>query len=84
MWNMNAARPEHPLTFYRCHMFYGKRLCDFPDGLPKWSGLSGQSDLIEDSPPEAIKKRKREVEEEEKEKEKEEKDGKSEKKSGKK
>jgi hypothetical protein len=57
-------------------MFYGKRLYDFPDGLPKWSGLSGDSDLIEDSPPEAIKKRKREVEE----KGKEEKDGKSEKK----
>ncbi|EPE33858.1 Mss4-like protein [Glarea lozoyensis ATCC 20868] len=59
-----------------CHMFYGKRLYDFPDGLPKWSGLSGDSDLIEDSPPEAIKKRKREVEE----KEKEDEEGKSEKK----
>lgn len=57
-------------------MFYGKRLVDFPDGLPKWTGLSGDSDLIEDSPPEAIKKRKREKEE----KEKEEKEGKSEKK----
>jgi hypothetical protein len=38
---------------------------DIPDGKPKWTGLSDSSDLIEDSPPEAIKKRKREVEEEE-------------------
>jgi hypothetical protein len=45
-------------------MFYEKRLVDIPDGLPKWSGMSGKSDLIEDSPPEAVKKRKREVEEE--------------------
>jgi len=45
-------------------MFYEKRLVDIPDGLPKWSGMSGKSDLIEDSPPEAVKKRKREVKEE--------------------
>jgi hypothetical protein len=49
----------------RCHMFYEQRLVDIPDGLPKWSGMSGKSDLIEDSPSEAVKKRKREVEEEE-------------------
>jgi hypothetical protein len=48
----------------RCHMFYEKRLVDIPDGLPKWSGMQGKSELIEDSPPEAIKKRKREMEEE--------------------
>ncbi|KAG0646421.1 hypothetical protein D0Z07_7356 [Hyphodiscus hymeniophilus] len=48
-----------------CHMFYEQRLVDIPDGKPKWSGMSGQSDLIEDSPADAIKKRKREVEEEE-------------------
>lgn len=24
----------------RCHMFYGQRVIDIPDGLPKWSGLS--------------------------------------------
>jgi hypothetical protein len=47
----------------RCHMFYGKRLLDIPDGLPKWSGMSGKSGLIEDSPPEEVKKRKREIEE---------------------
>jgi len=38
---------------------------DIPDGLPKWSGMSDQSDLIADSPEEDKKKRKRDVEEEE-------------------
>jgi hypothetical protein len=45
-------------------MFYEERVVDIKDGLPKWSGMSDSSDLIEDSPPEAIKKRKREVDEE--------------------
>ena len=44
-------------------MFYKQRLVDILDGLPKWSGMSGESDLIEDSPPDAISKRKREMEE---------------------
>jgi hypothetical protein len=52
-------------------MFYTQRLVDIPDGKPKWSGMSGQSDLIEDSPEEEVKKRKREIEVE-----KEERDGK--------
>ena len=58
-----------PLTQVRCHMFYGQRVIDVPDGLPKWSGLSDSSDLIEDSPQEAIdeyKKKKEEKEEKEK------------------
>jgi hypothetical protein len=50
----------------RCHIFYEKRVVDIPDGLPKWSGMQGKSDLIEDSPAEDVKKRKREIEEEEK------------------
>lgn len=52
----------------RCHMFYGQRVMDIPDGLPKWSGLSNESDLIEDSPPELVREieRKREAEREEK------------------
>jgi len=50
-----------------CHMFYGKRLVDIKDGLPKWTGLDGKSELIEDSPPEMVRKRKREIEEEEEE-----------------
>jgi hypothetical protein len=40
-------------------MFYSQRLLDIPDGKPKWSGLSGESELIEDSPSEAMEKRKR-------------------------
>lgn len=52
-------------------------MVDIPDGKPKWTGLDGQSDLIEDSPQEAIdelkRKRKREREEEEKDEEGEEK-----------
>jgi len=50
----------------RCHIFYEKRVVDIPDGLPKWSGMQGKSDLIEDSPAEDVKKRQREIEEEEK------------------
>jgi hypothetical protein len=50
---------------YRCHMFYEQRVVDIPDGLPKWSGMSGKSELIADSPPDEAKKRKREIEEEE-------------------
>jgi len=48
----------------RCHMFYGQRVMDIPDGLPKWSGLSNESDLIEDSPPDIVRgfERKREEE----------------------
>lgn len=48
-------------------MFYEQRLVDIPDGLPKWSGMSGKSELIEDSPPEEVKNRKREIVEEENE-----------------
>jgi hypothetical protein len=46
-------------------MFYGKRITDIPDGLPKWTGINGESELIEDSPPELVRKRKKEIEEEE-------------------
>lgn len=51
----------------RCHMFYGQRVMDIPDGLPKWTGLNDASDLIEDSPPEKVREieRKREAEREE-------------------
>ena len=50
-------------------MFYTQRIVDIPDGLPKWSGMSGESELIADSPAEEVKKRKREMEHEGKEKE---------------
>lgn len=51
----------------RSHMFYEKRVVDIPDGKPKWAGMSKKSELIADSPPAEIKKRKREMEEEKKE-----------------
>ncbi|PYI01137.1 hypothetical protein BO78DRAFT_401536 [Aspergillus sclerotiicarbonarius CBS 121057] len=31
-----------------CHIFYGQRVLEIPDGKPKWSGLDGQSDLLDD------------------------------------
>ena len=40
-------------------MFYPRRVLDINDGKPKWSGISGSSDLIADTP-EQDKKRKRE------------------------
>ena len=51
--------------FFSCHMFYQRRVVDIPDGKPKWTGINNQSELIEDSPPELMKKRKRDIEEEE-------------------
>ncbi|KAM0723651.1 hypothetical protein Q7P37_000639 [Cladosporium fusiforme] len=51
----------------RCHMFYGQRCIDIPDGLPKWTGLNKDSDLIEDSPPEQVKELVRQREKERKE-----------------
>ena len=39
-------------------------MVDIPDGLPKWSGMNKTSELIADSPAEAVRKRKREIEEE--------------------
>ncbi|KAG9765828.1 glutathione-dependent formaldehyde-activating, GFA, partial [Aureobasidium melanogenum] len=52
----------------RCHMFYGQRVMDIPDGLPKWSGLNDSSDLIEDSPPDLVREHERKREAERKEK----------------
>ena len=63
----SETREEKRLIWNRCHMFYEQRVVDIKDGLPKWSGMQGKSDLIEDSPVEEVKKRKREVEEEERE-----------------
>jgi len=42
-----------------CHMFYGSRVVDILDGKPKWTGINGQSDLIEDSPPAEVENRKK-------------------------
>jgi hypothetical protein len=41
-------------------MFYKQRVIDVPDGLPKWSGINEESELIEDSPQEKIKEKERE------------------------
>ncbi|KAI9747963.1 MAG: hypothetical protein M1815_003720 [Lichina confinis] len=49
-----------------CHMFYGQRMLDIPDGKPKWTGLNEKSDLIEDSPPGKVKELKRKREEDSK------------------
>ncbi|KAL8729149.1 MAG: hypothetical protein Q9181_005095 [Wetmoreana brouardii] len=53
-----------------CHMFYPRRVLDIPDGKPKWTGINDQSDLIEDSPQEAVNELKRKRQEEEDEKKK--------------
>ena len=44
---------------FRCHMFYPRRVIDINDGKPKWSGINDDSELIADSPADAVKKRKR-------------------------
>ncbi len=44
----------------RCHMFYSQRVVYIPDGKPKWTGMNDKSDLIEDSPPELIKRKRAE------------------------
>jgi hypothetical protein len=51
----------------RCHMFYSQRVMDIPDGLPKWTGLNNESELIEDSPPELVRELERKREKERKE-----------------
>lgn len=52
-------------------MFYGQRVMDIPDGLPKWTGINNTSDLMEDSPQDMVRdlERKRAQEKEEKLKE---------------
>lgn len=59
--------PQIANWVYSCHMFYGQRVMDVPDGLPKWDGLTQESNLIEDSPPDMVREleRKREKEREE-------------------
>ncbi|KAK5161599.1 hypothetical protein LTR04_004092 [Oleoguttula sp. CCFEE 6159] len=52
----------------RLHMFYGQRVMDIPDGLPKWTGLNDESDLIEDSPPEQVREMERKRRKEQNEK----------------
>ncbi len=42
-----GAAPEVPEPFRpTCHIFYGARMIDVPDGLPKWSGHKNDSVLL--------------------------------------
>lgn len=59
--------------FRSCHMFYPRRVLDINDGKPKWTGINGTSELIADSPKEAVKKRK--IEETEEKEQREQKNG---------
>ncbi len=52
---VKAARRKMLTIEYRCHIFYGQRVVDVPDGLPKWDGLNDASNLIEDSSPELVR-----------------------------
>ncbi len=58
------------LSRNRCHMFYPRRVLDINDGKPKWSGISGESELIADTPEEHKKRKREDDEKKEKEKEK--------------
>lgn len=33
----------------RCHIFYNNRIMDIPDDIPKWSGMDGESDRVDNS-----------------------------------
>ena len=34
----------------KCHLFYTSRVVDFAgDGLVKWAGIDGKSDIVDDS-----------------------------------
>ncbi|KAL8751187.1 MAG: hypothetical protein Q9199_006597 [Rusavskia elegans] len=48
-----------------CHMFYTRRVLDINDGKPKWTGINDSSDLIADSPQEAVNELKRKRQDEE-------------------
>lgn len=53
-------------------MFYGQRLLDIPDGKPKWTGISGESDLGWDTSKEDIEKHEKQAEKEKKQNEEDE------------
>lgn len=51
-------------------MFYTRRVLDINDGKPKWTGINDSSDLIADSPQEAVNELKRKRQDEEQDKSK--------------
>ncbi|KAL8680269.1 MAG: hypothetical protein Q9224_002172 [Gallowayella concinna] len=62
---INFKNPEDRKNFdISCHMFYPRRVLDINDGKPKWSGINDSSDLIADSPQEAVNELKRKRKEE--------------------
>jgi hypothetical protein len=40
---------ERALFAPECHLFYSQRVCDIPDGKPKWTGLDKQSELMDET-----------------------------------
>ena len=45
-----ADLPDVPATFKpTCHIFYGTRVMDIHDGLPKWTGHKNHSELYSDA-----------------------------------
>ncbi|KAI5865662.1 Mss4-like protein [Durotheca rogersii] len=42
--------PERARSVFepRCHIFYSQRVIDIPDGKPKWAGLDGESELMDE------------------------------------
>ena len=59
---ISCMRERLTHTRDRCHIFYPQRVVDIPDGLPKWTGLNGKSELIEDIPGETKKRKRAELE----------------------
>ncbi|KAI0205219.1 Mss4-like protein [Astrocystis sublimbata] len=46
---INFATPEDKKHFDpECHIFYGQRVVNLPDGKPKWSGLDKKSELMKE------------------------------------
>ncbi|KAL8802943.1 MAG: hypothetical protein Q9182_003493 [Xanthomendoza sp. 2 TL-2023] len=62
---IDFKNPEDRKNFdISCHMFYPRRVLDINDGKPKWSGINDSSDLIADSPQDAVNELKRKRKEE--------------------
>ncbi|KAG8530493.1 uncharacterized protein KY384_004996 [Bacidia gigantensis] len=67
-WKSEEERARFAPT---CHMFYPRRVVDVPDGKPKWSGISGSSELVEDTSEEDRHKHKKAKQEQEQKENKE-------------
>ena len=47
-YKVTSGTPTHAFR-PTCHIFYGMRVIDVIDGLPKWSGHKGQSTLLQEN-----------------------------------